>query len=706
MNAALPKRRIVGWGIEFRPTARSLQDLLAYVLIPLLVGYCVISRAFQGDGFLPIDTGDEPAETFVQLPLAQAQLAAGDLPKMNLFNNFGTPILGEPVVYPFALHAWSYALFRPVVAMLVNKFVLAALSMAVLTVFFSRYFPPLIGSFCAFLTFSSPAFFYFFQNHPHQGTLFYYGLILVALRWFLDGPTAPRGFWLYAVFLFFLLSVGINGALLGTIFLLAYAVLVADQRWKALGWALALWAAAGVAVYPHFLEFFRLAAASARKDLDYQTLTSVPHFSFIKTLFSRENEVLQADIFYSTPVIVLIAGGLGWAIVKAGRASVPASPDFRSLPEKFGLAGTLALPERAVPRQSSADRRFRELCRLLFILGLAPGLAVIVCRLFPAVPAAVPLLKAMNVSRILWFSDVFLLLAAGLAANAVYQAARPYHVAWRLVWVALLLVSLGARISAFRAQAGFFCITESYTLFQPAEFLSDMKPYTRLATLADPFPISQDTKAARNGILGSAGRSIILDKALRDYLLQRKLIELGCQGMTYFFRPAPPDVLARFGIRYCLTSGRDDQLAEWGWRPLVIAQDAGRPVFALYGNPSEVTPLYIAGPQPEFLQRYRLAGNEIEAELPPKSSAYEVVATFLARRGWKAYIDHQPAPLRPSEEHFMRVRVDPSQSWRKLLLKYEPYSNAWLLGCVLFSLAGAGLLCRFLSRAARQDRCE
>ena len=91
---------------------------------------------------LPIDSGDEPAETFIQVPLAQAQMAAGQLPQINLFNNFGTPILGEPVVYPFALHAWTYALFRPVVAMLVNKFLLAALSMLVLTAFFARYFPP------------------------------------------------------------------------------------------------------------------------------------------------------------------------------------------------------------------------------------------------------------------------------------------------------------------------------------------------------------------------------------------------------------------------------------------------------------------------------------------------------------------------------------------------------------------------------------
>ena len=145
-------------------------------------------------------------------------MAAGDLPKINLFNNFGTPILGEPVVYPFALHAWSYALFRPVVAMLVNKFLLAALTMVVLTAFFARYFPPLIASLCAFLAFSSPAFFYFFQNHPHQGALFYFGLVLLAWRRFLDRPTAAEGCgftWRSCVFL---LSVGVNGALLGWCF--------------------------------------------------------------------------------------------------------------------------------------------------------------------------------------------------------------------------------------------------------------------------------------------------------------------------------------------------------------------------------------------------------------------------------------------------------------------------------------------------------
>jgi hypothetical protein len=171
------------WRTLLAPIGRHWQPLLVYFVIPLLTGYAVTSRAFVGDGVFPVEAGDEPAETFIQVPMAQAQLASGGLLKMNLFNNFGTPILGEPVVYPYALHALSYLFFRPMVAMTVSKFFLAALSMAVLTLFFARYFPLHISSFCAFVTFSSPSFFYFFQNHPYQGAL----VTMVSSCWRCDG---------------------------------------------------------------------------------------------------------------------------------------------------------------------------------------------------------------------------------------------------------------------------------------------------------------------------------------------------------------------------------------------------------------------------------------------------------------------------------------------------------------------------------------
>jgi hypothetical protein len=130
-----------------------------------------------------------------------------------------------------------------------------------------------------------------------------------------------------------------------------------------------------------------------------------------------------------------------------------------------------------------------------------------------------------------------------------------------------------------------------------------------------------------------------------------------------------------------------------------VSESAGRYFFALYENPSEVTPFYIDDPgQLKFLSRYLIRGNRIEVELPPGGSPYNVVATFLARRGWKAFISGQPVPIEASEESFMRLHVPPAREGRTLLLKYEPYSTAWLLGCFAVSLGGAGCLCWSLRR--------
>jgi hypothetical protein len=656
-------------------SGRGWALFLAYVLLPLLTGYCVISGVFQGGGWVPLDAGDEAAETFVQVPLVYDQLAAGDILKINLFNNFGTPILGEPVVYPFALHAWTYFFFRPVVAMLVNKFILAALSVAALTLFFSRYLPLLIGSICAFLTFSSPAFFYYFQNHPHQGVLLYYTLILLAVRWFFDEPSPPRAFGLYAACLVFLWSVGVNGALLGTGFVFAYTALLADSRWRLLGWALALWAAALVSVYPHFFEFFRLAAASARKDLDYQNLTVI--FSrpdFLKGLLVHSRAALQTEVYYSPPVIALLLAGLGLLVL------------------------------RRHPRQWFTD----HVSRFTLILGLLPALVVIVLRLFPGLVAAVPLVRAMNISRVLWFSDLFLLLAAGIAVNAIYQAVRHRHVGYRILGLVLLALALAPRYRVFREQANFFRMHETQAQFYPVELLGYLQRSTRLATLFDPIDWSQDTKANRVGVLGSAGRSIILQKAFRDRLLSQHLIGLGFHGMTYFFLPAPPPVLARFGIRYCLAEGREPQLTNSGWNVVAEVRTTPNPhLFVLYENPAPVTPIYIdAAGELEFLQRYLLHGNQVAVELPPRNSACDVVATFLARPGWKAYLDGQPLPLVPSEDLFIRVHVPPGPQARMLRLKYEPYSNVWLLGCVVVSLGAAGGLAWCASRHLPTEKVQ
>jgi hypothetical protein len=182
----------------------------------------------------------------------------------------------------------------------------------------------------------------------------------------------------------------------------------------------------------------------------------------------------------------------------------------------------------------------------------------------------------------------------------------------------------------------------------------------------------------------------------------------------YFFRPAPPAVLAPFGIRYCISSEPTEPLAQMGWVPRAQELLTHLSVrWFLFESPFPVTPFYLIGTKgPEFLQDYRLAGDQVEIELPPLAEAGEVVATFVAQPGWKALLNGRPTPIRRGEDCFIRVHVEPSRERlpneggpatpagpgrpQKLVLKYEPYSNAYLWACLVVSLGSAVLVSRRL----------
>src|ERR1051325_3008458 len=497
---------------------RYWQSWVAYVLVPLGIGFWVIAGAFNREGMIPVDSGDEAAETFIQVPMALSRLAKGEILKINLFNNFGTPILGEPVVYPYALHAWTYALFRPAIAMVVNKFFLTALTLVVLTVFFQRYFPVLIASLCSFLAFSGPQFFYFFQNHPHQGALLYFGAVLIAVRHFVDRPGGKRAFSVYATGVIFLFSVGINGSLLGLSFIAVHAALLARSRWRLFGSCMALGCAALVAVYAHFHEFFRLAVVSARKDLDYQALALAAPFDVLKHLLVQD-KIISVSVSYSWPIVLLTLAGL---VLLRSRS-------------KFKVQCSESTPANV------------ELWRLSVLLGAIPCLGVLLLRLFPEAAASLPLVRATNVLRVLWFSDIFLMLLAGLAVLRLSQKLADVALGWRMLGFAVLTLSLVTPMAGFEAVRRCFVTSEETVNFQPQKFLAQMKPYRRLAGFTDPVPYSFDTKANALQVLGSAGRSIILNKAFRDYLQRAGAIDLGYHGMTYYFRPAARSEERRVG---------------------------------------------------------------------------------------------------------------------------------------------------------------
>lgn len=648
------------------PTTVLLKNLVAYGLLPLLAAFLTISAVFTRPGLLPVEANDEASTTFIAVPMVHSRLASFDLLKINLFENFGTPLLGDPVLCPFALHAWSYLALRPTTAMLFNKAFLAFFSIVSLTAFFSRYFSLAVCSLCAFLTFSSPSFFYFFHHHPHQGVLLYFSCVLLAIRWVFSRPTAMAVACLYGALLLFLSGVGTNGVFLGTAFVCGYGLLTRPKGSRLYVLVFGLISLSFFAVHPQFVEFLRLASSSARISLDYQSLFPVSQADFLRGLFIRDQSALQSGraVHYSSIVLALALGGL---IILSWKQS----------------------------REGANDS---ELGRLAVVLGLVPLALVVLCRLLPEIPASLPGFRSTNPTRILWFSDLFLMLLVGLAVETALRWRMLAKTAGRVVFFGLLLALLIPRYQAFRVQADAFRSTEQMISFQPASMAHRMEPATRLATSLDPVPWSHDSKCARYRILGSGGRSIILNRTFRDYLASERLITQGYFGMTYFFNPARPEVLARLGIRYLLTPHSRARLEGWGWRSIGFGRQPGWRSIAstrltLLENPARATPIYIEDSPPEFLRIYELEGNEIRVDLPRGRTDYEVVATFVAWPGWKALLDGEPAPIYSKGDQLIRVGIGQGE---KLSLRYEPFSNSYIVSCftasLLLVMAACGLI--------------
>ena len=594
---------------------------------------------FAGGG-LPVENNDEPVHTFIDVPLVQRALASGVLLKIDLGQNFGTPLLGDPVVCPFAPHATTYAVLRPSRAMLANIFLMAVLTTAALTAFYADFFALPIASICAVLAFTTPSFLYFIHHHPHQGALLYFTILLLALRRFLGAPSRSRALVVALATLAWCLGVGANGVLMGLIVAVAWTALGRNCAPATRVTALLLMAVAMIAVGPHFVEFVRLSATSGRAHVNYQTL-----------------------LFHVTPMEVL--GDLLLVVPAAltSGESVHYSPAVLAL----SAWGLIAARDRANLRW--------QVC----LLGWVPLVAVVLMRMFPAVPAALPLVRASNVTRILWFSTPFLMLGVGAALSqlSAYGLVRRH----RAVVVVVMLVALSPRIPAMWWQLRPFHSSDRDLGFRPPVFLTAMEHGSRLATDLDPVPWNFDIKAIPHGILASTGRSILLDESFRASLADRGLITTGWYGLTYAFLPASPAALARFGVRYFGTRDRAGELLQSGWKPLAAAEG-----YYLFESPLRPSLAFVDGPTPEFLA-VAITGNDLTVSLPVDRTNYTVVATFVALPGWHASIDGEPVHIDRRDDKLMGIRV---RNGRQLLLRYEPFSDATIARA--FAVAATGVM--------------
>src|SRR4030043_2425252 len=98
---------------------------ISLTLVAISVGILILAKVFIYPNCYSFDSHDEANHAFPGLHVAQVAIRAGELPTINFYNNFGAPLLGDALTYPFAVQAITYYFLDSHLAMTVNRFVIA-----------------------------------------------------------------------------------------------------------------------------------------------------------------------------------------------------------------------------------------------------------------------------------------------------------------------------------------------------------------------------------------------------------------------------------------------------------------------------------------------------------------------------------------------------------------------------------------------------
>jgi len=698
----------------------------------LVVACLTILKVFIIPGCLGFDFIDEGNHTFVNLFAARSVMADGDWPLMNLFNNFGTPLIGDAITYPFAIQSIPYYFLSGPVAMTFNRFWIASTTIIVLTLYFKRYVSRPTASFLAVLVFVAPGFLWHFAHHHYQSFLLCFVLVLLFQERFSDSGRLRHFALLFMALILLVLSTSINLVTISLPFLFMNMLVCSRFRFDRRIWLfLTAFACALLFYYPEILAFAKAIPRSARAVEGFGTVVGF------------------RDLFLG------VAGPVGDA-VKFGHDK--AVHHFISLPVLM-LAGWGI---------GCAAKKFSEpyLVIRLVVLGMLPFVGVLFLMYNRELYWSIPLLKSTDITRFWWLSNIWLFLGMGkglerirrrgidrrsvLILGVVYLVAICFYqfilgwgsmpfayrlpqlffllilvmifAAFNLKWAAdwmrarhalvmnciygsMLLGVLLCFIPPFAGVTGSFdmstCRTSHYyssqqmAVFQPADFLPQMEPFSRLATELYSSR-GQDLKALTGDIFGSNGRSVLLNKALADYLISEDLVMVEQVPLAYHFkRPWDKEKLSRLGIRYVMQIGMGtgfhtgENLLQSGWKPVT---HLARQLFLLE-QPDEVCMAYLlAGNEKQCIKKEAIQyiGNSVYVDIPAFEGVRELVLTFMHLPEWQARVDKRARPLHHGRDQMLRVFV--TEEDERVHFEYAPFYRWQIgLGALLSILIAMGM---------------
>ncbi len=662
-------------------------------LVALLTGLLILAKVVIYPDCYSFDVHDDSNHAFPGLHVARIAILSGELPTINFFNNFGAPLLGDALTYPFALQSLPYYFLENSEAMTLNRFIVAITTILAAFGFFRLFlgvFPALI---CALLTFFNPVAFWYPVHQYQMASLFFF-VSLIAIDKFILAPTRGKFFLLALLFCMLILSVSINLVVFMLPFLFTWCLSRNRFRLNRVTMAPAVaFLCASIFTYIQTVDFVRNFLLAARGDEGvYESI-----LTNVRELF-----------------LGLIIPPGEWIAYNYGAQMQVTT--YLSMPVILGIViGAFLIGRKPVWKQAS-----------LFLCGIVPTLIALLLYINTSLRFSLPLLRSVDITRVFWFSLPFCYVYVGYLIGYTRHYLLPK---WALVFlvlvptatiialrsfaetseisalhsITLLLVLVGALLMLFSrlVRLGSYLIIGSFLLIpipiavrvlglndqtckgtqysdtlsasrlSPNWLLDHLERGNRLATEIHTHH-GQDLRAAAYGILGSGARAIAVDKKFGKFLESKNLVTVDQIPYGYYFsRPWKTEELTDLGIRYLLVERtQDPELESQNWRTL-----AGDGRFSLYENPNRPTPVYLltkTGKSPIFINSYELLGNHIRIQLPEVLTESTLVVSILNRYGFEAQIDGSGADFVPQDNGFIGLNVSPGS--RSIDIRHRPYS--------------------------------
>jgi len=702
----------------------KIKNIAVYFIIPAAIAFLVIIKVFFFADCFAFDSNDDANHTFPNLFISRSILRDGEIPMMNLYNNFGTPILGDAITYPFALQSLTYYFLPNYMAMTVNRAVIGFLTVLALTLYFKKYLSLGISSLCAVLVYLSPGFLWHSAHHHYQLALLCFTLLIIFQERFNDTSRLKHLFLFYLSIIAASLSTSVNLIFLIVPFLIMNQFFLSGAKIDKKMILILIAISSGLLFYyPEFLNFLQSVKTSVRVGQGYE----IPSYTF-QRLFSgmlgqqepwRHHD--DSAVYFPLSIITL------------------------------SIAGIISIFKKYHKKNIHFPLR-------LAILGIAPIFAVLILLRFPQVFWSIPLMKSTDITRVWWLSNIFLMISVGTSLEKIIKNGYSkkfftvlligfgvvllgcvYLLNWERIdlkyklpvffflFLTFLTVVYHAttkvnprkhiRSHVYLIFCGLFgaslvwsqmvmaanilnfedwsecCIKKEdrhynthhfsntwQASFQPEELLDVMTPNSRMVSEITSGH-GHDLKAVENYILGSNARSVLVDKGFTDFLLKEKMIEIDQSPLAYhFIGPWNLENVNRFGIKYIFTGPRTE-LIKKGWRVVSPIQ-----ILLIFKNPEPVSIVYLQNGSARTwidTESIKIKGNGLKVKLPPVTQEQELIATFLNLKGWKATVNNRRRHIYSREDRFIRLKVKPGD--RFVSIRYEPFNFYQVLLGVLAS---------------------